>query len=292
MNHIEPLIGALRLESVTPDRIDAFYAELAATGRSAHTIRAVHRTLHRALGDAMRSGLVVRNAATAVTPPRVPPSDATERAWEPEQLATFLEGVAGDRLHALWRTAAMTGMRRGEVLALRWSDVDLNAGQLRVRRALVQVDGVPIMQPPKTEASRRTIDLDNVTVATLRQHRKTQLEERLKWGPTYAEAEQLVFSREDGTAYRPDYIYLQFRRISGRLGLPPIPLHGLRHTHATAMLVANVHPRVVQERLGHASIGTTLEIYSAVIPTMQREAADRVAALVDGAVVALPLTTR
>jgi integrase len=136
------------------------------------------------------------------------------------------------------------------------------------------------------------VDLDSVTVSLLRDHRKAQLEERLAWGPGYAETQQLVFCRENGIAYRPDYIYHAFRRISGRLELPVIPLHGLRHTHATALLVAGVHPRVVQERLGHSSISITLDVYSAVIPTMQRDAADRLAALVDGAATALPLTTR
>ena len=291
-NHIEPMIGALRLEALRPDRIEALYAELAARGRSVNTIRAVHKTLRRALDDAMRSGLVVRNAAAVVTPPRTPHSEATERAWTPGQLARFLSQVVGDRLEALWRTAAMTGMRRGEVLGLRWSDLDLPAGQLRVRRALVLIDGVPTMTEPKTEASRRAIDLDPTTVGILREHRKAQLEERLAWGPGYAESEQLVFCREDGTAYRPAYIYHQFRRLSGQLGLPPIPFHGLRHSHATALLVAGVHPRVVQERLGHSSVMVTLDVYSSVIPTMQREAADRLAALIDGAEPAVPLTTR
>lgn len=167
------------------------------------------------------------------------------------------------------------------MLALEWSDVELDGARLRIHQSLVLVDGVPTLTKPKTDSSRRSIDLDLTTVTALRQHRTAQLEERLAWGEGYSTTQELVFCREDGTAYRPDYISRAFTRIVSAAGLPRIPLHGLGHTHATALMAAGTHPKVVQERLGHSSISVTLDTYSAVIPTMQRDAIDRLAAFID-----------
>jgi len=175
----------------------------------------------------------------------------------------------------------MTGGRRGEALGLCSSNVDLETGRISIRETALQDDGKMIDGEPKTDMGRRSIDLDPATVALLEVHRKRQVAERLALGPGYSDA-GLVFCHEDGTALSPDYVSKRFKRLSEQAGLPQIRLHDLRHTHATHLLEAGVHPKVVQERLGHATISMTLDTYSHAVPGMGRDAAAKVAALVLG----------
>ncbi len=201
------------------------------------------------------------------------------RTWTAEQLRRFLEQVEGDRLYAAWLLAVSTGMRRGEVLGLPWSDVDLAAARLAVRQTLVLVDGRPALSEPKTPRSRRTIDLDARTVDELRRWRVHQTRERREWGPAWHDR-GLVFTREDGNAVHPDGWSGAFERHTRAAGLSRIRLHDLRHTHATLMLGAGVNPKVTSERLGHHSTAFTLDVYAQVLPGMQQQAAEQIAALV------------
>jgi integrase len=276
--HVVPRIGGLRLQDLTGGRLNAFYATLLSEGRrdgsslAPATVRRVYATLHRALGDAVRWGRLVRNPADAADPPQAA-SQSDKKVWTASELERFLGYLEGDRLRPAFLVAALTGMRRGEVLGLRWDDLDLDAGYLSVRRSRTCVGYEVRVEPPKTKRGERRIDLGRRTVATLRAWRKAQLEERLSWGEAWSDT-GYVFTREDGAPVHPDRFSKLFARTIREAGLPRIPLKNLRHTHATLLLKAGVHPKVVQERLGHASIAITLDTYSSVSQGMQAEAAE------------------
>jgi integrase len=284
-------VGRRQLQDLTPADLSGLYGQLLA-GDAEHrklsprSVRYVHTIVHRALRDAVKWQAVVRNPAEAADPP--PPSSSPEmHTWSGAELGRFLAYVAADRLAGGWWLLATTGMRRGEVLGLRWSDVDLDAGSLRITRTLITTGsrrrGEPGMAwgTPKTAKGRRSVALDPATVTALRQHRKRQLAERLAAGEAYDDGD-LVVCLADGTPVHPKTMSYTFEREIRRAGLPPIRLHDLRHTHATLALRAGVHPRVVQERLGHANVSITLDTYSHVDLDMQAAAAARVAALVVG----------
>ncbi|MCA0331670.1 MAG: site-specific integrase [Actinobacteria bacterium] len=285
-------IGRRRLQDVEPADLNALYSLLlrgddghrALSSRSVAYIAAI---IHRALRDAVRWQLIVRNPADFADPPRPAPASQM-RTWSAGELKTFLDDVADDRLAGAWWLLATTGMRRGEVLGLHWRDIDLDAGVLQIIQTLITTDvqrkGMPGMAwgTPKTGKGRRRVALDPATVAALRAHRSRQNQERLAFGGAYEELD-LVVCREDGHPLHPKSLSYYFGQRSKRLELPRIRLHDLRHTHATLALRAGVHPRVVQERLGHANVSITLDTYSHVDIQMQADAAARVAALVTGA---------
>lgn len=285
--HIAPALGPILLQKLAPSQLNAMYADLLASGRrdgkgglSARTVRHIHTTVHTALAEAMRWGRVMRNVAELASPPR---SSANKEpaTWAADELRAFLEHVHDDRLYAVYHLAATTGLRRGEVLGLRWRDLDLDGGRLSVSQTVISVDYRVLLSTPKTRAGRRSVALDLETVRTLRDHRRRQLEERLALGG-YAEDHDLVFCALDGQPLHPGNLSKRFDKLVARGGLPRIRFHDLRHTHATLALRAGVHPKVVSERLGHADIAITLNTYSHAIPAMQEEAAAKVAALVFG----------
>lgn len=278
--HIVPKVGSARLQGFSADVLTRFYAERLEHGLSARTVRYLHSIVHKALEDALSWGLVVRNVADATSPPsnraaKAPPP----KTWTASELSTFLDCVAGTRLEPLWRLYATSGLRRGEALGLTWRDVDLDGGTIAITKARVSTECGVVDSSPKSGRGRG-IALDRGTVAALREHRKRQLEERLAWGPAYAD-EGYVFAREDGNPYSPDYITRAFRKAVKRAGVPKLTPHGLRHTWASLALVAGVNPKVVSERLGHATVSFTLDTYSHVLPGLQEDAAARVAALLD-----------
>lgn len=251
------------------------------SGLDGRTVNYIHTIIHRALKDAVRWGRLPRNAADAADPPRGGQKSDGIHSWDAATLREFLatSSSSGDRLHALWVLLATTGMRRGEALGLRWSDADLDAGRLRVVQTIIQVRSKVIIGEPKTARGRRPIALDAGTVAVLREHRRLSLEERILVGPDF-EDRGLVFSYPDGSSLKPDAVSATFDRRVRRGGLPPLTLKGLRHTWATLALERGIHPRVVQERLGHSTIAITLGIYSHVAPTLHDEAAEIVAELI------------
>lgn len=282
--HVLPVLGAKPLQQLTPPMLNALYAQLA-TGRdgrpalSAKTVSYIHTTIHKALEDAVDAGLMPGNVADRTKPPR--PSRLRAhgiRAWQPRELAHFLDHVRGTRLEAVWRLAAMTGMRRGEILGLRWSDLDLDAARLSVRHAVVAVAYATIESTPKSH-NARVIDLDHETVEQLGAHRRRQDDERREWGADYHDRD-LVVCKENGEPIHPHTFSQSFERLVKNAGLRPIRLHDLRHTHATLALKAGVPVKVISERLGHESPAFTLKQYAHVIPGMQAEAAAQVARLV------------
>jgi integrase len=278
--HLIPALGHLRLEKLSAVHIDHLLNSKRQEGTGRETLRAIRVTLGKAMADAVRKGLVEKNPVVLADKPRLPKPDATLQVWTPGEIASFLEAIETDRMSALWRTAAMTGMRRSEVCGLQWSDIDLDSGSVAVRRAVVVVRGRPRVKEPKTARSRRTVDLDEDTVLRIRDWRKRQLEERLRAGASWSGGDW-VFTDQLGRPVNPEWVGKQFRRLIRDLDLSPITMRQLRHSHATALLRAGVHPKVVQERLGHSSIAVTLDTYSSVLPTMQREAVERLATLIE-----------
>lgn len=282
---IKPRLGSLPLQSITATRLNAMYGELLASGRrdgkgglSPATVRYVHAVIRKALADAVRRNQLTRNVADAADAPRQVRTQI--RTWSARELRTFLSHVEGDRLYAAYVVAGTTGMRRGEVLGLKWQDIDLDTARVSIVRSLTVVGGYEVQfSEPKTARGRRMVALDPSTVAALREHRERQILERSLMGEAYAD-DDLVFSRADGKALHPDAFSDAFWRHSKAAKLPRIRFHDLRHTHATLALAAGIHPKVVSERLGHASITITLDTYSHAIPAMQETAAALVASLV------------
>lgn len=275
-------LGRHALQSLTPLQIEKFYTGLLATGShegkplAPKTVRNTHVVLRKALSDAERLGLVVRNAAAAARPPGTTRPDHT--TWSSDDLREFFKSVADNRMYAAYALLATTGMRRGEVLGLRWSDVDFDGAQLSVSQTLTTVGWHElVVGPPKTPRSRRHVFLDLQTVEVLREHRKRQREERLAAGPAWESSSDLVFRDELGGMVHPDRFSREFDQTVRSLEVPRIRLHDLRHTYATLALKAGVHPKVVSERLGHATVGVTLDLYSHVVPSIARDAADVVA---------------
>jgi integrase len=286
--HIIPRLGHFRLQGLSPLHIKSFYADLLADGRrdgggglSPRTVQYIGTILGRALRDAESQRLIQRNPAAAVRKPKPSSRKGSINTWTSDELRRFLGAIEDERIFPALLLAATTGLRRGELLGLTWRDADLDASRLRVVQALVVVGAELRLSPPKRESSVRSIALDPTTVEVLHRWRNRQREERLAWGPAYND-QDLVFSREDGSPINPDWLTRRFASLVGRVDVPSIRLHDLRHTHATLALQANVHPKVVAERLGHSSVMITLDTYSHAIPSLQAEAAERVAGVVFG----------
>ncbi len=275
--HITGTIGSVKLAKLAPGDVQRLYAGRLAAGLSPTSVRHVHGLLHRALGDAVRWGLLHRNVTEAVDPPRRSTPEA--QTWNAEQVAHVLTAAVGDDFEPLWRLALLAGMRRGELLGLRWTDVDLDAGTLSVRRTLSRGESSRLESgEPKTASGRRRIALPGSVVESLRRHRIRQVEYRLAVGPAF-EDQGLVFTNETGGPLHPNSLTIRFRKLIAAGSVPKIRFHDLRHTCATLLLSQGVHPKVVQERLGHADIAMTMNLYSHVTPDMQRDAADRLDAL-------------
>jgi integrase len=275
--HVEPMLGTKNLSKLTPLEVQALYAEKLSAGLSPTTVALIHNILHRALKQAVRWGLLTRNVTEAVTPPREAKLEYV--TWNEQQVREFLVVSDGDEWAALWRLALTTGMRRGEILGLRWEDVDLDKGVLSVRRTLSRgTGGTYTYGTPKTTTGKRSIALTRSAVDSLKAHRRRQVEDRLK-SPIYKD-EDLVFADSIGEPLHPNSLAYRFNKLIARAGVPRIRFHDLRHTSATLMLANGEHPKIVQERLGHADISMTLNRYSHVTMDMQRLAADRLDALI------------
>ncbi|MGO8683410.1 MAG: tyrosine-type recombinase/integrase [Thermoleophilia bacterium] len=278
-NHLAPTkLGTIRLQQLTRERISAHYAWLQRGGEdrgrplAASTLHHIHVTLHRALRDAVRANLLARNPADDIELPGVgnQARDAKINAWSAAELAAFLGATKDERLHVLWHTLAMTGMRRGEALALRWDDIDLEHGFISVSKSRVGVDGVVRETPTKSDRAR-VVQIDSATIAVLRAHAQAQLEE-LADAAEALEA-HFVFTTAAGDPLVPCTVSHWFSSAVVGAALPKLSLHGLRHTHATLLLQAGVPAKIVQERLGHRSITITMDIYSHVTPGMDADAA-------------------
>src|SRR5262245_19910590 len=277
-HQIAPRLGDIPMRKLTAVHIEAFEANLQregyvkgrkrGQGLTAQTVLHVHRTLSQALAHAVKTGVLFKNPAEQVKPPK-PPSREIAILTKPD-VATLLRAAEPTWLYLPVLVAVTTGMRRGELLGLRWSDIELKAARITVNQSLERAKGKTVFKSPKTTTSRRTITLPALTIEALKEHRAAQAAERLRLGLGKPE---LVLSHGDGSPMDPDSITKAFDRLIKAAGVRRITFHGLRHTHISHQLMDGVHVKIVSERTGHASVSTTLSVYAAFIPNMQADAA-------------------
>jgi|LFRM01.2.fsa_nt_gb integrase len=258
--HIAPRIGKLWLTDVEPMHIQQLYADMLADGVGKRTIELTHATLYSAFEQAIKLQVLKTNPAHGTEVPR--PEKKETVVLSPDKIWVLLQAAETSPVRDLVHLALATGMRKTELLALKWDDINLDKGIIYVQRNLIRVKEKTILKEPKTKSSQRPILLDPITLSRLRNMRGNSKSE-------------FVFTRADGeNPMCPYTVTHQFARIAKAAGMPGLRFHDLRHAHATVLLGQGINPKIVQERLGHASIRTTMDIYSHVIPTMQKEAAD------------------
>ncbi len=277
--HLVPGIGHHQLQKLSPQHLQSFYTKKLEEGLSTTTVISFHNVLHKALETAVRWNLLARNTCDLVSPPRRKRFEIQPLSMQ--QIHQLLVAARGHRLEALFILALATGMRRGELIALKWQDLDLEKGTLQVRRILTRIPSKLAGKgfeeaEPKTDKGRRSIVLPAFTVEALKQHRLRQREARLKAGPAWQDHDY-VFCTSIGTHLNPTRDVLDvLKSLLEKAGLPDIRFHDLRHSSATMLLGMKVHPKIVQEILGHSQINITMDIYSHVLPTMQEEAMSKI----------------
>jgi integrase len=266
--HLIPALGRLKLKALTPAHARSLYREKLDCELSPRTVQYIHVTLHKALKQAVMDGLIPRNIADAVKAPQAHKIEVTPLT--PAEVKVLLSAASGDRLETLYITAIHTGLRRSELLGLKWTDIDLDARTLSVQRSLDR-DGT--FNPPKRNKSRRSVKLTAQAAEALKGHRARQNEERLQLGSLW-EDWGLVFPNRSGKPMNADYLYHRgFKPLLERAELSGFTFHSLRHTCATLLLSKNVNPKIVSEMLGHATISQTMDTYSHVMPGMREVAA-------------------
>jgi integrase len=268
--HLVPGLGSIRLAKLSPADVQAFLNRKREGGLSARRVQMLHAVLRRALKTAEEWGMVSRNVARLAHPPRVPKHEI--RPLTPEEAHQLIETSAEDRLRALWVTALGTGLRQGELLGLRWEDVDLEARRLRLCHTLARVDGKLVLLEPKTERSRRTVMLPSVVVEALLAHRTRQKMGRLVAGSRWVDSGH-VFTTSIGTPLEAAVVTRAFQRALVRAGLPQSRFHDLRHAAATFALAQGFTLEDVKNLLGHSSILLTSNTYGHVLERRQREVA-------------------
>ncbi len=269
--HVSPTLGTIRLSQVTPAHLQRLFADLQQSGLSDATVRQVRAILRKALNDGTKWGVVARNVAALTSAPRV--SRKEFKPLSPEESRAFLDAASGDKLEALYVLALTTGMRQGELLGLRWADVDFDREGVMVRQTLQRTSGGHSFGEPKSAKSRRRVALTKTAVDALRRHRVRQTEERLKVGPYWTDLDLVFTNHVGGPVNAGNLRRRSFWPLLDRACLPRIRFHDLRHTAATLMLGRGIHPKIVSEMLGHSQIAITLDLYSHVTETMQRDAA-------------------
>jgi integrase len=296
---ISTKLGSKKLDALTAHDLDELYAQLLVDGKrrkphgglSFRSVRYIHVVVHKALSDAVKKGTLMRNVAALADPPSAKSAKPAEMSWwKPDELRTFLSVTADEAYGPLFHLAAMTGMRRGEVCGLRWSDVDLPAARIEVRNQLLVVrspgaaDGGLLFSPvTKTDHGRRSIDLDPGTVAVLKVQRKRQAEHKLALGAGWSNEHDLVFTQPDGSWVDPESVAKVFGRRVERAELPRIRFHDLRHSHVAHLIESGEVPLLqISKRLGHASVSFTMDRYGHLAADSGSKAASAVAALVFG----------
>lgn len=277
--HIVPELGKKVLTKLSPQEVQRFLNDKLKSGLSARTVRHINDTLRCALNMALKWGLVSRNVATLVGPPRIQRKEI--RSFTPEEARTFLEAIKGERLEALFSVALSLGLRQGEALGLRWQDVDFDARTLRVNFAIQRIEGKLQMVEPKTERSRRVLPLPKSVISALRAHRSRQLEEKLALGPEWQES-GLIFTSSIGTPLEPRNVVRKFHAMLKNAGLPRSRFHDLRHSCASLLLAQGVHARTVMDILGHSQISLTMNTYAHVMPAMKEDAMDLMDSILTG----------
>lgn len=280
--HLIPGLGKVYLDKLTPQQVQAFVNAKVREVRTSRgseertltprTVQQMHAILRKALNQAMKWGLVERNVATLIDVPRV--THAEIAPLTPDEAKCLLTAIQGNRLEALYTVALACGLRQGEALGLRWQDIDLTAGTLTVRVQLQRIGRARVLVEPKTARSRRTLDLPAICVAALKRHRARQAEERLVAGAEW-EDQGMVFTTTRGTPLDGTTVTHYFQQELEKAGIRRQRFHDLRHACASFLLLQGVSPRVVMELLGHSQIGITMNLYTHVMPSLKRDAADR-----------------
>lgn len=278
--HIKPTLGKIPLVKLTPQMLQALYAQKLNAGAADNSVKHLHNAIHLALEDAVQLDLIIRNVADRVKAPRV--GHYEMQYYKPEEAMRFLAAAEGSRLQSMFVLMTTTGCRLGELLGLRWEALDLERGEMRITSVLKEVKGTRWLDNPKTPRSRRTIPLTDLAVDLLRQHEVDQRNERLPHGDSWNK-DHLVFCTTTGRCYtRTNWRLQHYERLVAKAGLPYINPHGIRHTAATLLLLAGVQPHVVSEMLGHASVGFTLSTYGHVLAEMRLPARDAMQSLFGG----------
>jgi integrase len=276
--HVLPTLANIPLVDLRPQHLQRLYAEKVSAGLSNRTVQLIHITLHKALKNAVKTGLLVRNITESVDTPKIQRREM--HVMNESDIHLFLEMARNTEYYSLFYTSLFTGMRRAELLALRWSDVDLLLCQLSVTRSMQYLNNATAenritFKEPKTVKSRRLIALSPSTTSVLREHRQAQdkLRESLSLAPI--SDNDLVFCHYDGTPLLPNSVTHAWMKLVRRCGMKGVRFHDARHTHASLLLKQGVHPKIVQERLGHTGIAITLDLYSHVAPGLQQAAANK-----------------
>lgn len=279
--HLKPRLGAIALSKLTPLHIQSFYTWALEEGRAdgngglaPQSVLHLHRVLHKALDQAVKWQILARNPADAAEPPKVKKQERP--VLDEAGIRRLVDGARGTWLYLPIVIAVSTSMRRGEVLGLKWEQVDLKAGKIRVREALLQTraEGLAYAEP-KTDKGKRSVLLPEVLVDALRRHKGQQAELRLQMGEGW-QNHGLVICQDDGTPRTPDNLTHSFAKLAKRLGLPEgLTFHDLRHTHITHLLLSGVPLQAVSERAGHSSVAITLTLYGHLLPGIQEEAAQK-----------------
>jgi integrase len=274
--HIVPVIGHIKLTKLSPHQVQGLLTRKRDAGLAPRTVQIIHAVLRVALNQAVKWGDVNRNVAMLAKAPRTASKEID--SLNPDEVRTFLKAISGHRLEALFVLAITTGLRQGELMGLRWADVDLDEAQLRVTFTLQRFDGEYRLVEPKSRTSRRTVALPKTAILALRAHRTRQIQERMLVGPEWIDT-GMVFTGLKGNYLNACVASQQFHKILKTAGLRHQRFHDLRHCCASMLVAAGVHPRVVMEVLGHSQISLTMNTYSHVIPDLKRETADKMDAI-------------
>ncbi len=256
--HVIPEIGKMKLANLKPHHLQKLYSDKVNSGLSKKTVLHIHSVIRRALNEAVKWGLINNNPCSSVTPPR--PDKSLPEIWSVVQAQTFLNAVREHRWYAIYLIALTTGARRGEILGLEWENIDLAGKSASIQKTISEIGGKAIIGEPKTKRSRRTISLPDIVIAALKDMESNN---------------GFVFTTSNDTPIIPRNLLRHYYSVLDRLDIPKIRFHDLRHTAATILLTQDVHPKKVQELLGHSSITLTLDTYSHVMKGMHAEAAEK-----------------
>jgi len=271
--HINPTLGKILLKDLRPDQVQKLYTDKLADGTSPRTTRLIHAVLHRALNHALKLCLVVRNVSDAATLPKVPRKEM--KTLDDYQVRQLFQAAEGTSMQVLVWIAVTTGLRQGEILGLKWSDLNWQTRSLQIQRQVQRRKGEGLVFcEPKSESGRRMIRLGEKTIEILRDYKDQQYKKRVMAGDKWQDYD-LIFPTPIGTPLDHANVLKKYKQCLKKAGLPDLRFHDLRHTAATLMLQQNINPKVVQERLGHSDISLTLNTYSHVLPSMQEDAAEK-----------------
>jgi integrase len=272
-NRIIPALGKIKLKDLSTTQVQVFINSEVKRGASPPMIRYIHGVLRRALNFALKWNLIVRNPALGVSRPRIIRNEM--KTLSDDQVRSFLSSVRGNRYEALYWLALSTGLRQGELLGLKWSDLEWSTKHLHIRRQVQRQKGKGlVLTEPKSAAGKRLVVLSSHTIGALQTHFNLQIDEKIAAGKRWQEND-LIFPSTFGTPLDHSNLSKDFKESLKRAGLPEIRFHDLRHTSASLMLMQGVNPKIVQERLGHSDISLTLNTYSHVMPSMQESAAEK-----------------